>query len=234
MNDGLRSAATLICTRRSGSAPGGRKRPRTGQALFAHAPASANAGLTRAPAAAVGPATVGGVAATPEAIGSGIVGLELAIAEVARTRGSNEVVDLLVTVLTGATVTTDGQIDRHLDRLKAACRQTRRYREAIPVIKRIAVLNPARRHEVAAELAIVHAHLSEHATGAKLLESALAAQRRLAPHRRSTSFFVAAEIAARVLGEMALAREIVECARSTGADLAVAGPVSALAGSAVR
>ena len=227
----------MTCTRRSGSTRGGRKRPRSGQSLFAHPPASfRSAGWAApvAPVAAVRPTTGGGEGTGPEAGGGGILGLELALADVARVRGSHGVVDLLVGVLTGTTVTTDAQIDHHLDRLKAACRQTRRYREAIPVIKRIAVLNPARRHEVAAELAIVHAHLSEHATGAKLLTSALAAQRRLAPHRRSASFFVAAEIAARVLGEMALAREIVECARSTGADLAVAGPVSALAGSAVR
>jgi hypothetical protein len=143
------------------------------------------------------------------------------------------VVDLLVAVLTGPLVTADHQIDRYLERLKSACRQTRRYRDAIPVIKRISALNPTRRHEVAAELAIVHAHLSEHAAGATLLESALAAQRRLAPHRRSSSFFVAAEIAARVLGEAALAREIVECARSTAADLVYALPAFALAGSTV-
>jgi hypothetical protein len=234
MNDGLRSAATLICTRRSGSAPGGRKRPRSGQSLVGHPAARSMPGGLPVEATAVASKIVRSGAAAEGIVGEGILGLDVAIEEVARTRGSNGVVDLLVSVLTGATVTTDGQIDRHLDRLKAACRQTRRYREAIPVIKRLAVLNPARRHEVAAELAIVHAHLSEHATGAKLLESALAAQRRLASHRRSAPFFVAAEIAARVLGEMALAREVVECARSTGADLAFAGPVSALAGSAVR
>ena len=160
--------------------------------------------------------------------------LDLAVAEAARRHGSRGVVDLLVTALTRATVASDTQIDRHLDRLKSACRQTRRYREAIPVIKRIAVLNPARRHEVAAELAMVHAHLGQHATGVSLLESALAAQRRLTPRRRSQTFWAVAEIAARVLGEPALAREVAELGRATAQDLATVsfGAPYALAGAA--
>jgi hypothetical protein len=102
----------------------------------------------------------------------------------------------------------DSDIDDYLPALKSACRQTRRYREAIPVLRRIAALNPARRHEVNAELAVVHGHLREPTQGVALLESALSAQRRLAVRRRSLAFFVVAEVAAVVLGRPALARAI--------------------------
>jgi hypothetical protein len=226
MNDGLRSAATLTCTTRRGTARGGRQRVRTAQPLFAHASVSRTARAARSspPAQPIG-GDLGGDLPVDR--------LDLAVAEAARAQGSRAVVDVLIAALTGAAVSSDALIDRHLDRLKSACRQTRRYREAIPVIKRIAELNPTRRHEVAAELAMVHAHLGEHATGVSLLQRALAAQRRLAPHRRSQSFWVAAEIAARVLGEPALAREVAELGRATAQDLALASSSGVYAFAAV-
>ena len=201
----------MTCTTRRGTARGGRQRARTAQPLFAHASVS----RTARPAWSTPPAQpVGGQLLVDR--------LDLAVEEAARAQGSRAVVDVLVSALTGAAVSSDALIDRHLDRLKSACRQTRRYRDAIPVIKRIAELNPTRRHEVAAELAMVHAHLGEHATGVALLQRALAAQRRLAPHRRSQAFWAAAEIAARVLGEPALAREVAELGRATAQDVALA------------
>ena len=137
-----------------------------------------------------------------------------AIEETRRTSGPHGVVDLLVSALTDTRVRHDSDIDEYLPELKSACRQARRYRDAVPVLRRIAVLNPDRRHEVAAELAVVHGHLREAPAGVALLESALRAQRRLSERRRSFSFFVVAEVAAAVLGRPALAREIAAVGRN--------------------
>jgi hypothetical protein len=131
-----------------------------------------------------------------------------------RTGGARAVVDVLVAALTDRRVRSDADIDAYLDELKAACRQTRRYREAIPVLQRIATLNPARRHEIAAELAVVHGHLGEPVKGVALLRTALAQQRRLSARRRSLAFCVIAEIAAMVLGQSELARELAALGRT--------------------
>ena len=109
----------------------------------------------------------------------------------------------------------DSDIDEHLDTLKSACRQTRRYRDAIPVFHRIAVLNPDRKHEVAAELALVHSHLGERAKAVSLLESAYAQQRRLPAWRRSLAFCLVAEVAATVLRQPTLAQDCAALGRST-------------------
>jgi hypothetical protein len=45
-----------------------------------------------------------------------------------RTGGAPAVVDVLVAALTDRRVRSDADIDPYLDELKAACRQTRRYR----------------------------------------------------------------------------------------------------------
>jgi tetratricopeptide (TPR) repeat protein len=138
-----------------------------------------------------------------------------AIDDVRRTDGPRGVVDLLVAALTDRQVRRDSDIDEHLDTLKSACRQTRRYRDAIPVFHRIAVLNPDRKHEVAAELALVHSHLGERAKAVSLLESALAQQRRLPTWRRSLAFSLVAELAASVLRLPTLAQECAAIGRST-------------------
>jgi hypothetical protein len=67
---------------------------------------------------------------------------------------------------------------------------------------------------MAAELALVHAHLKDRAKGVTLLESALAEQLRRPARRRSLAFCVAGEIAAAVLGKAALAREIAALGRA--------------------
>jgi hypothetical protein len=161
-----------------------------------------------------------------------------AIDEAHRISGAAGVVDLLTSALTDTRVRDDSDIDDYLPALKSACRQTRRYREAVPVLRRIAALNPGRRHEVAAELAVVHGHLREPTQGVALLESALAAQRRLPVRRRSLAFFVVAEVAAVVLGRPALARAVAAAgrnalppARRTPVPATVAGPVAARTGS---
>jgi hypothetical protein len=227
MSDGFRSTAQLTCTRRRGTARGGRQQART--TLLAHAFLASRAAnpVPRTSGFQPAPARDGAGAVDARPAGVDPVDLGVAIEDAARVRGSRGVVDLLVGVFTGSSVTSDDQIDRHLDRLRAACRQTGRIREIIPVIKRIAVLNPARAHEVAAELAIVHAHLGDRDKGVALLASAFAAQRRLAPQRRSAAFGIAGEIAARVLGELEMSREIVALARSTTQDLAVAASIAA-------
>src|SRR5690606_3672264 len=107
-----------------------------------------------------------------------------AVEHARRSQGARGVVDLLVSALTDPRVRDDRYIDRYLETLKPACRQTRRYRELIPVLHRIADLNPARRFEIAAELAVVHGHLGERDKGVALLESAYHQQLRLAPARR--------------------------------------------------
>jgi hypothetical protein len=137
-----------------------------------------------------------------------------AIEETRRTSGPHGVVDLLISALTDIRVRDDSVIDQYLPELKSACRQSRRYGDAVAVLRRIAVLNPSRRHEVAAELAVVHGHLREPAAGIALLETALRAQRRLSVRRRSFSFFVVAEVAAAVLGRPALARDIALAGRN--------------------
>lgn len=131
-----------------------------------------------------------------------------AVEQARRSQGARGVVDLLVAALTDRGVRDDGYIDQYLDTLKSACRQTRRYREMIPVLHRIAELNPARRFEVAAELAVVHAHLGERDKGVALLESAYNQQVRLAPTRRCPEFSAIGEIAATVLGHPGLARAV--------------------------
>jgi hypothetical protein len=138
-----------------------------------------------------------------------------AIEDIRRTEGSRGVVDLLVAALTDRRVRSDSDIDEHLDTLKSACRQTRRYRDAIPVFHRIAVLNPDRKHEVAAELALVHSHLGERTKAVSLLQSAYAQQRRLPAWRRSLAFCVVAEVAATVLRQPTLALDCAALGRST-------------------
>ena len=139
------------------------------------------------------------------------------IEEVRRTDGSRGVVDLLVAALTDRRVCSDSDIDQHLELLKSACRQTCRYRDAIPVFHRIAVINPERKHEVAAELALVHSHLGERAKAVSLLQSAYAQQRRLPARRRSLSFCLMAEVAAMVLHVPTLAQDCAALGRSTAA-----------------
>jgi hypothetical protein len=143
------------------------------------------------------------------------LGLRDALAEATRSSGARGVVDLLAMVLTGRRVRSDSDIDAYLDRLKSACRQTRRHRELVPVLRRIVQLNPGRRHEVAAEIAVVHAHLREVATGVSVLEMAYRAQRRIGARRRSLEFCVLGEVAAIVLGRPDLAHEIAGLARVT-------------------
>ncbi len=138
-----------------------------------------------------------------------------AIEDARRTDGPVGVVDLLVAALTDRRVRSDSDIDAYLDALKSACRQTRRYRDAIPVFHRIAVLNPDRKHEVAAELAVVHSHLGERAKAVSLLESAYAQQRRLPAWRRSFAFCLVAEVAATVLRQPTLAQHCAALGRST-------------------
>ena len=148
--------------------------------------------------------------------------LDDAIQDTTRIYGARGVVDLLVAALTDRRVRRDSDIDSYLDLLKSVCRQSRRYREAIPVFQRIALLNPARQHEVAAELAVVHAHLGEPARGLALLESAYSEQRRLPAARRSIRFCLLAELAATVLRHPAMARE----AAIMGRTAAFAAPTS--------
>jgi hypothetical protein len=142
-----------------------------------------------------------------------------AIEDARRTEGPRGVVDLLVAALTDRRLRSDSDIDKHIDTLKSACRQTGRYRDAIPVIHRIAVLNPDRKHEVAAELALVHSHLGERAKAVSLLESAYAQQRRLPAWRRSLAFCLVAEVAATVLREPTLAQDCAALGRSTVAPI---------------
>ena len=144
-----------------------------------------------------------------------LLDLHDAIDDVRRTDGSRGVVDLLVAALTDRRVRSDTEIDEHLGTLKSACRQARRYRDAIPVFHRIAVLNPDRKHEVAAELALVHSHLGERAKAVSLLEAAFAQQRRLPAWRRSLAFCLVAELAAMVLRLPAMAQDCAALGRST-------------------
>jgi hypothetical protein len=144
--------------------------------------------------------------------------LQHVIEETERARGARGVVDLLVKALSDRRVRRDAEIDAYLDRLKAACRQTRRYAEILPVLKRIAHLNPGRRAEMAAEIALVHGHLRDRAAGVAVLRAALAEQLRLAPRRRSVGFCLVGEVAAAALGRPALAREIAAMGRGIAPD----------------
>jgi hypothetical protein len=141
--------------------------------------------------------------------------LHSAIEAARRTQGAHGVVDLLVSALTDRRVRSDVDIDQHLDTLKAACRATRRWADMIPVLERIAALNPQRRHEVAAEVALVHVQLGQPAKALSLLESALAQQRRLPAWRRSLAFTVVAEIVAQLVHAPVLAQECATLAEST-------------------
>jgi hypothetical protein len=141
--------------------------------------------------------------------------LHHAVEDVRRTQGAHGVVDLLVVTLTDRRVHSDEDIDEHLDTLKAACRQTRRYREAIPVFQRVATLNPERKHEMAVEIALAHRHAGDPAKALSVLESAVNQQHRLPSWRRSLSFGVLAEVAATMLGQPALAQECAALAQST-------------------
>lgn len=138
-----------------------------------------------------------------------------AVEDVRRTKGAHGVVDFLVLTLTDRQLRSDAEIDEHLETLKAACRVTRRWAEVIPVLERIAVLNPDRRHEVAAEMALVHLQLGEAKKALSLLESAVAQQRRLPASRRSRDFAVTAEVVAMLLRAPALAQECALLAESS-------------------
>jgi hypothetical protein len=141
--------------------------------------------------------------------------LHAAVEETRRTQGAHGVVDLLVVTLTDRRLRSDADIDEHLADLKSACRQTRRYREALPVLHRVAALNPDRRHEMAAEIAMVHAHLGEHGVAVAALETAMAQQRRLPAWKRSLAFSLVAEVVAFALRRPELAAECAELGRSS-------------------
>ena len=137
------------------------------------------------------------------------------IDETRRAQGAHGVVDLIVGTLANRRLRSDADIDEHLAALKTACRQTRRYREALPVLHRVATLNPHRRHEMTAEIALVHWHLGERDLAVTMLESAVAQQRSLPACRRSLAFALVAEIAATIVGRRELAVECVQLGRSS-------------------
>jgi hypothetical protein len=143
------------------------------------------------------------------------VGLQATIDETRRTQGAHGIVDLIVAALTKGRLRRDADIDEHLAALKGACRQTRRYREALPVLHRVAEVKPDRRHEMAAEIALVHWHLGERGLAVATLESAIAQQRGLPAWKRSLGFSLVAEIAATVVGRSELAAECAQLGRST-------------------
>jgi hypothetical protein len=140
---------------------------------------------------------------------------QVTIDETRHAQGAHGDVDLIVGTLTRRRLRSDADIDEHLDALKDACRQTRRYREALPVLHRIATLNPRRRHEMAAEIALVHRHLGEHDLAIAVLEAAVTQQRSLPAWKRSLAFALVAEIAATVLGRRELAAECAQLGRSS-------------------
>lgn len=125
-------------------------------------------------------------------------------------------VDLLVSVLTDPRISDDTQIARYLDVLKAACRQTGRYRDAMPVFDRISELNPARRHEMMAECALAHAHCRERSAGTAILRTAIAEQRHLPSSQRDAAFHVVAELAALALQQPEMARRAASLRKTTG------------------
>jgi tetratricopeptide (TPR) repeat protein len=144
-----------------------------------------------------------------------VLALEEAIVDARRADGARGVVDLLVSVLTDPRISDDAQIDRYLDALKSACRQTGRYQDAMAVFDRIAELNPARRHEMMAERALAHAHRRERSAGTAILRTALAEQRRLPAAQRDTAFNVVAELAALALQQPELARRAASLRKTT-------------------
>lgn len=137
------------------------------------------------------------------------------IEEISRTHGADGVIDLVVGTLTNRRRRSDADIDENLVALKDACRQTRRYREALPVLRSIAANNPRRRQEMAAEIALVHRHLGEHEVAIAVLEAAISEQRSLPAGKRSLPFALVAEIAAVVLGRRELAAECARLGRSS-------------------
>ncbi len=143
------------------------------------------------------------------------LGLQATIEETRRAQGAHGVVDLIVVTMTNRRLRRDADIDEHLAVLKAACRQTRRYREALPVLHRVATLKPDRRHEMAAEIALVHWHLGERSVAVATLEAAVAQQRSLPAWKRSLAFALVAEIAAIVIGRSDLAAMCAQLGRSS-------------------
>jgi hypothetical protein len=142
-------------------------------------------------------------------------GIQSTIEETRHAEDANCVVDLIVATMTSRRLGSDADIDENLAELKGACRQTRRYREALPVLHRIAALNPNRRHEMAAEIALVHWHLGERNLAVATLANAVAQQRNLLAWKRSLAFFLVAEIAATVMGRSDLAAVCLQLGRST-------------------
>ena len=142
-------------------------------------------------------------------------GIQPTIEETRHAEDAHCVVDLIVATMTSRRLGSDADIDENLSVLKDACRQTRRYREALPVLHRIAALNPNRRHEMAAEIALVHWHLGERNLAVATLANAVAQQRNLLAWKRSLAFFVVAEIAAMVMGRSDLAAVCVQLGRSS-------------------
>jgi hypothetical protein len=142
------------------------------------------------------------------------LGLRNAVEDVRRTQGAHGVIDLLVLTLTDRQLPSDAEIDEHLETLKAACRVTRRWAEALPVLQHLAAVNPDRRHEFAAEMAFIHLQLGETKKALSLLESAVAQQLRLPANRRSRDFAVTAEVVALLLRAPALAQECALLAES--------------------
>ena len=140
--------------------------------------------------------------------------LQATIDETRRAHGAHGVVDLIVGMLANRRLRSDADIDEHLAALKAACRQTGRYREALPVLHRVATLNRRRRHEMTAEIALVHWHLGERDLALTMLKSAVAQQRSLPACKRSLAFALVAEIAATIVGRRELAVECVQLGRS--------------------
>ena len=146
----------------------------------------------------------------------GPLDLDDLVEDTVRGCGATGVVDLLVSALLDPRVRRERDIDAYLDRLKSACRQTRRYRDAIPVLHKLATLNPERRAEVAAEIALVYAHCGDPRAGVATLEAAYAEQRRLPARRRSLVFCLRAELAAMALRHAGLTRSLAVMARTAG------------------
>ena len=145
----------------------------------------------------------------------GPAGIQPTIEETRHAEDAHCVVDLIVATMTSRRLGTDADIDENLAALKDACRQTRRYREALPVLHRVAALNPSRRHEMAAEIALAHWHLGERNLAVAALATAIAQQRNLPACKRSLAFSLVAEIAATVMGRPDLAAVCVHLGRSS-------------------
>jgi hypothetical protein len=142
-------------------------------------------------------------------------GLQSTIEETRHAEDAHCVVDAIVaTIMSSRRQGSDADIDENLAALKDACRQTRRYREALPVLHRVAALNPNRRHEMTAEIALVHWHLGERTMAVATLTTAVAQQRNLPAWKRSLAFSLVAEIAAMVFGRSDLAAVCAHLGRS--------------------